>query len=65
VNESSNDKEREAEALPRATALLNKLDHIRRRKRAFGGQVVDVAELRRQIEAGRRSDAKGEQEHDD
>lgn len=63
MNESSNDKEREAEALPRATTLRDRLDHIRRRKRAFGGQAVDVAELRRQIEARRRSGAKGEQEH--
>lgn len=64
MNESSNHKEREPEALPRATALRDRLDHIRRRKQAFGGQAVDVTQLRRQIEARRRSGAEGEQEHD-
>jgi hypothetical protein len=38
------------EALPGGGALLDRLNSVRRRKRAYGGQTVDMEALRRRIE---------------
>lgn len=38
------------EALPGTGALLGRLKDVRRRKRAYGGQAVDMEALRRRIE---------------
>ena len=38
------------EALPGGGALLGRLNNVRRRKRAYGGQAVDMEALRRRIE---------------
>ena len=37
-----------------ASALMERLNQVRKRKRAFGGQTVDMEAVRRRISAQRR-----------
>jgi hypothetical protein len=37
-----------------ATALMDRLNHVRKRKRAFGGQTVDMEAIRQKIAEERR-----------
>jgi len=50
VKKGTGQSSRGLEALPGAGALLDRLNNVRRRKRAYGGQVVDVEALRRRID---------------
>lgn len=58
MKRSASHRERALEALPEATVLRDRLDNVRRRKRAWDGQGADVTALRRQLATER------EQQHD-
>jgi hypothetical protein len=47
-------REKESGGLWGASGLRERLTHVRKRKRAFGGQTVDMEALRRRLEAERR-----------
>jgi hypothetical protein len=47
-------REKEPGGLLSASGLVERLIYIRKRKRAFGGQTVDMEALRRRLEAERR-----------
>lgn len=43
----------EREALPGDSTLLDRLNNVRRRKRSYSGQAVDIEALRRRIDKGK------------
>jgi hypothetical protein len=45
---------RRLEALPGLSILLDRLDTVRKRKRAYGGQTVDMVAIQRRIAQGQK-----------
>jgi hypothetical protein len=50
VKKKSKQQQAGLEALPGGSALMDRLNNVRRRKRAYGGQVVDMEALRRRTD---------------
>lgn len=52
--EKQGGKDKEASGLMGALGLVDQLAYVRKRKRAFGGQTVDMEAVRRRVDASRR-----------
>jgi hypothetical protein len=51
VSRSRQNQGQEASGMLGASDLMERLLHVRKRKRAFGGQTVDMEAIRRRLEA--------------
>lgn len=61
MKRASREPDRGPAALPGTGALLDKLNSVRRRKRAYGGQAVDMEALRRLVDEEKERQGDGQE----